>query len=317
MGMFRKKSDDGAEQVALAAELTVVNDVLRTYPAGSKLSFGAPTRCPQCANFGFVQNTNHAAGTCTTNCLSCHISWVITARALKAYATATRPQQNVPGPTLGRPFAPLPEPDPEPVVRVRVAEPAPAPPPPPVTAVEPEPIAPPSPAPAIAPAAEVAPVEPEIDLDHEPLRVLVVEDNPFDLATLEGLLAPFSADEVILTHAATRAEGQEATRFATFDVIVLDLDLPDSSGITTVLEWQHDCSVVVPIIATAQEADAALIQEARALGVVHVVQKAHLDQLASKGEVGSNQLMKLLRTTADRGATTKAPTPQPGTISAF
>ena len=152
-------------------------------------------------------------------------------------------------------------------------------------------------------AAPVAPA-PTIDLDASPLRVLIVEDNPFDLATLEGLLAPFSDAEVTVTSAATRAEGQHLALLDQFDVVVLDLDLPDSTGITTVLEWQHECSVAVPLIATAAEAGAELIQQARALGVVHVVQQAHLDQLATKGEVGSGQLLQLLRSTAARRTTT-------------
>ena len=134
------------------------------------------------------------------------------------------------------------------------------------------------------------------------LQVLIVEDNPFDLAILENLLEPFGPDEIRVMTAATRAEGQELARTGGFDVVVLDLDLPDSSGITTVLEWQHAVTIVVPLIATAAEAGAELIQQARALGVVHVVQKPHLDQLAARGETGSRQLLQLLRTTATRPA---------------
>jgi CheY-like chemotaxis protein len=143
---------------------------------------------------------------------------------------------------------------------------------------------------------------PVIDLDRPPLRVLVVEDNPFDLATLETLLEPYETTEVVVTHAATRAEGQKLVLGGEFDVVLLDLDLPDSKGVTTVLEWHHEVNLGIPVIATASEAGADLIGQVRALGVIHVVLKPHLDELAAKGGTGSRQLLKLLRTTAQRRA---------------
>ena len=128
----------------------------------------------------------------------------------------------------------------------------------------------------------------------------MVEDNPFDLATIEGLLEPYDADEIVVTHAATRAEGQKRMLAGEFDVVVLDLDLPDSTGIATILEWQHEVNLSVPVIATTAEAGAELIQQARALGVIHVILKSQLDELATRGGTGSRQLLKLLRSTAAR-----------------
>lgn len=83
-GTVRKKADDHIDQNLLAAELSILPGVLSRYPAGAQLNFGAPSRCPECGNFGFVQNVNHEAGHCTTSCLSCHITWTITRRALRS-----------------------------------------------------------------------------------------------------------------------------------------------------------------------------------------------------------------------------------------
>jgi CheY-like chemotaxis protein len=314
MGLFRKKPEDDTGQAALAAELSILNGVLRQYPAGAQLNFGAPSRCPTCGNFGFVQHVNHAGGLCTTSCLGCHITWTITRRALRAHAAAAA-DRSVPAPTLGTAFhaklaaeaarAPAPSAPPTAIQYAAVVPP-------------PEPDTAPVPCPVVEPVASVPPTVPPtvaspvppapvIDLDRPVLRVLIVEDNPFDLATLGSLLDPFGPNEISVMHAATRGEGQELARASEFDVVMLDLDLPDSSGITTVLEWQHAVTTTVPLIATAAEAGAELIQQARALGVVHVVQKPHLDQLAAKGETGGRQLLQLLRTTATRPAT-PAPT---------
>jgi CheY-like chemotaxis protein len=295
MGLFRKKADDDTDQPLLSDELSVLAGVLSHYPAGSQLNFGAPSRCPECGNFGFVQNVNYEAGNCTTSCLSCHITWTITRRALGSQTAAVATAQRVvPAPTMGTESSPdLAVPS---STRLAIGEPV---------VVEPvvvaAPIAAATPT-AVAPAAVLMPTPPTIDLDQTVLQVLIVEDNAFDLATLETLLEPFGPDEIRVMTAATRAEGQELARAGRFDIVVLDLDLPDSSGITTVLEWQHAVTIVLPLIATASEAGAELIQQARALGVVHVVQKSHLDQLAAKGETGSRQLLKLLRTTATRPA---------------
>jgi CheY-like chemotaxis protein len=293
MGLFRKKADDDTDQPLLSDELSVLAGVLSHYPAGTQLNFGAPSRCPECGNFGFVQNVNYEAGNCTTSCLSCHITWTITRRALGSQTTAVAPAPRVvPAPTMGTEFSPdlaVPSLNPlaigEPVVVEPVVVAA------PIAAATPTVVAP-----------VPTPTPPTIDLDRTALQVLIVEDNAFDLATLETLLEPFGPDEIRVMTAATRAEGQQLARAGRFDIVVLDLDLPDSSGITTVLEWQHAVTIVLPLIATAAEAGAELIQQARALGVVHVVQKSHLDQLAAKGETGSRQLLKLLRTTATRPA---------------
>ncbi len=177
-----------------------------------------------------------------------------------------------------------------------------------------EPVAAPRPPESVAAAAvpEPVPAPPLVDLsssaatspDDVPvgsgrLRLLVVEDNPFDLTVLEDLLEPYlSSGEVELTHCATRAEAEHLALSRPFDVVVLDLDLPDSQGLTTLLEWQHLVPLHIPLIALADVVDADLIREARALGVSQVIHRPQLEELASHGSAGQDRLHKLLRKTA-------------------
>ena len=251
----------------------------------------------------------------------------------------------------GAPAAPAPAPpvalaqtaQPSPPAEVAPVASAPAPPvaelPPPSSAVPrpfvnvPQPLSPPEPAtlpaapPAPEPIASPEPVasHPLVDLSTssaaspdgspglaEHLRVLVVEDNPFDLTVLEDLLEPALArGEVELTHCATRAEAEHLALSRPFDVVLLDLDLPDSHGLTTLLEWQHLVPLHLPLIALSDVVDAELIREARALGVSQVIQRPQLEQLTSQGPAGQDRVHKLLRKTAASGAAAALVMPQP------
>ena len=55
---------------------------------GVTVTFGAPTRCPECGNYGLVEQVNDAAGVAHERCLSCGHTWVVTKRAV---AAAKRP----------------------------------------------------------------------------------------------------------------------------------------------------------------------------------------------------------------------------------
>lgn len=70
------------------------------------------------------------------------------------------------------------------------------------------------------------------------IRVLLIEDNPGDVRLVELMLAdagmaPSSAQKFEMTHAGTLAAGLEQLRLGEFDVVLLDLSLPDSHGIDT------------------------------------------------------------------------------------
>jgi len=387
MAFGRKKATSEEDDRRFDAEMATVRAVLARYPAGTTLNFGSPCRCPGCGDYGMVERTDHAGGTCVNQCRACRGEWTITLRALRAERDAPAPPVGTKG-TSGNPgalwsssdsstaaaatdelpflasdplpelpapaAAPVSEPDPRRTIRNKPDIAAST---PPDTAPPPAPLATPSyavrmasitpekpvpPPPPIEPTARTEPVNPaepieaakpiesikptpapepakSIELPRSPepaqpygspevaafprpgvpMRILVVEDNPFDFAVIEELLEPSTRNgEVELAHFSTRGQAESATASTQFDLVLLDLDLPDSTGLTTLMEWQHHVTMGPPLIALADEADPEVMQEARSLGVVTVIQKAHLDKLATQGATGQQRLLKLLYATA-------------------
>jgi len=137
--------------------------------------------------------------------------------------------------------------------------------------------------------------------------VLIIEDNPFDLGVLEELIELIETPKIELFVAATRAEGEALARATEHDIVLLDLSLPDSSGMTTLLEWQHALVSDAPVIILSGDNDPETIKEARALGVAHFIQKDQLCDLLEAEAAGGQKLVRLLRTTIKRaGATTQS-----------
>ena len=84
-------------------------------------------------------------------------------------------------------------------------------------------------------------------MDDASIRVLLVEDNPGDSRLLCEALAeaPFPRFEVI--RAARLKEGLRRLGEARFDVVLLDLSLPDSPGLGTLMKM-HARAPRVPIV---------------------------------------------------------------------
>ena len=65
------------------------------------------------------------------------------------------------------------------------------------------------------------------------IKVLLVEDNPGDARLLKETLADAESEQFQLTHVFTLSSGLERLAEAGFDVVLLDLSLPDSQGLDT------------------------------------------------------------------------------------
>ncbi len=70
--------------------------------------------------------------------------------------------------------------------------------------------------------------------DSAVLKVLLVEDNPGDARLVEILLAEVEFASLRITHAERLGEAIEHLKETVFDVVLLDLSLPDASGLETV-----------------------------------------------------------------------------------
>ncbi|QEL20221.1 response regulator [Limnoglobus roseus] len=92
-------------------------------------------------------------------------------------------------------------------------------------------------------------------LDHRLRRVLIVEDDAVQLHSLRKLLA---AHDVETAGAATAAECLEQLKATTYDCMVLDLSLPDSSGYTLLETLSREDAYAFPpvIVYTGRELSA-------------------------------------------------------------
>jgi len=121
-------------------------------------------------------------------------------------------------------------------------------------------------------------------MDEERIEVLVIEDSAADVILLKEMLTA-SPDVVFVTEDADRLAGA-ITRLAQqrFDVIVLDLHLPDSRGLDTYTRL-HAEAPDVPVVVLSASDDEALAIEA--------VQRGAQDYLL-KGQVDSDGLRRCL-----------------------
>ena len=93
-------------------------------------------------------------------------------------------------------------------------------------------------------------------MDHAPLRILLVEDNPADARLVELFLAEASGPPTEVLCAATLAEARRLYEAGGIDLVLLDLCLPDSCGIETVDAFVDGGAPVVVLSGTGDEATA-------------------------------------------------------------
>jgi DNA-binding response OmpR family regulator len=70
-------------------------------------------------------------------------------------------------------------------------------------------------------------------MDEQSLHILVVEDNPTDVFLLKKALEEVQTLKIVLTQAKRLDEALQHLQDKSFDVVLLDLGLPDSQGLET------------------------------------------------------------------------------------
>lgn len=238
----RKKAPARAEPSA--EELAVLSRVLQHYPAGTKLHFGAPVRCPQCGDFGMVNDVDHHAGITTYFCMHCGIEWGLTRRALRRAPDAPAP---VPVGRLGPMFDQLDHLHPKPV---------------------------------------------DVSLERD-LRLLLVEDDLADAELVKSILAA-APSTIDLSHASTRREGEAIATQGGVDLVLLDLGLPESSGLSTLSNWQV-ATPPSPIVVVSGDSRPGLVDGVRQIGASQFLHKDELLPLLDRGAEGTAALVDFLR----------------------
>ncbi|MEM1042916.1 MAG: response regulator [Bacteroidota bacterium] len=106
-------------------------------------------------------------------------------------------------------------------------------------------------------------------------RILLVEDNPGDAVIFRETLDGSELD-YDLVHAQRLGEGLEHLGGAAFDILMVDLSLPDAQGMETVGQVR-DAAPDVPLIVLTGLDDAASAAEAKRLGAVDYLVKWYVD----------------------------------------
>lgn len=120
-------------------------------------------------------------------------------------------------------------------------------------------------------------------------RVLVVEDDPWFVQFLRDTLPPLSA-ELEVSVATKLAAAIAALKTQPFDAVLLDLNLPDSSGLQT-LQQITAANTHVPIVVLTGIDDARQAQDAMRLGA---------QDWLTKGQPDPELVLRALRYAAER-----------------
>ncbi len=119
---------------------------------------------------------------------------------------------------------------------------------------------------------------PELELEH-PIKVLLVEDDPAQLDVLQANLAEAETARFDLTPAEALKAAIDELERTRFDVVLLDLGLPDSQGLGT-LAAVHRTAPRVPIVVLTGHADEALAVRAAQTGAQDYLVKGLVDNQA-------------------------------------
>ncbi len=114
-------------------------------------------------------------------------------------------------------------------------------------------------------------------VEPDPIRVLLVEDNPGDRELLATLLAQRAAPQFDLRTVAGVGEAQALLEVEDIDVVLLDLHLPDASGLAG-LERIVATSPKVPVVVLTGADDADLAARALWRGAQDYLSKSRVER---------------------------------------
>ena len=118
--------------------------------------------------------------------------------------------------------------------------------------------------------------EREGEEEHEVREVLLVEDNLIDAQLIRRLLRRVSAAYYRITHVRTLNDAILSAEELTPDVILADLNLPDSRGTQTVTSLQTSYPDIPLVIVSAWEDEAISLRSVKA-GAQDYLVKGHID----------------------------------------
>jgi len=109
------------------------------------------------------------------------------------------------------------------------------------------------------------------------ITVLLVEDNPGDARLIRELFTSDRVHRVEFTHVECMAEAEKQLKARTFDVILLDLGLPDTHGLEAVRR-AHAAAPHVPLVVVTGLDDDSMGTQALREGAQDYLGKGQLDK---------------------------------------
>ncbi|MBI4523502.1 MAG: hybrid sensor histidine kinase/response regulator [Deltaproteobacteria bacterium] len=127
-------------------------------------------------------------------------------------------------------------------------------------------------------------------MSAETIKILLVEDNPGDAWLLRDCLTETHTVKFDLEHVARLSEALDCLSKKSFDVVLLDLSLPDESGLTTVVRVQEVAREVPIVVLTGLDDESVAISALREGAEDYLV----------KGQVEGPWLWRALRYAMER-----------------
>ena len=127
-------------------------------------------------------------------------------------------------------------------------------------------------------------------MKNNPISILLVEDNSRDVALLKEMLGEATTVQIELTHCNMLSSALTLLSKRSFGIILLDLSLPDSKGLETVVRT-HAAVPNVPIVVMSGLGDEELAVRALHEGAQDYLVKDHVD---------SNLLIRAMRYAIER-----------------
>ena len=124
----------------------------------------------------------------------------------------------------------------------------------------------------------------------DPISVLLVEDNPADARLLREAVREVEGSPIQLTHVDTLGRALTRLDQQQFDLVMLDLSLPDAEGLETLVRT-HNRAPSVPIVVLTGLDDEAL--------AIRAVREGAQDYLV-KGQVTGHLLVRAMRYATER-----------------
>jgi two-component system cell cycle sensor histidine kinase/response regulator CckA len=133
-----------------------------------------------------------------------------------------------------------------------------------------------------------------VSMSHRSVKtkVLLVEDNIPDARLIREMLHEAGSDRYVLETAGRLSDAITLTRKAPFDIVLLDLGLPDSQGMETLSTYLESASEIPVIVLTGLADDAISVQ---------AVESGAQDYLV-KGRIDGSKLIRAIRYAIGRAA---------------